>query len=348
MARKLSTWNRHVSAVLKRGGTMKSASKSFKKSHRRNPWRDDPVGHSIAAVKGWRRKGKKSAYRPKKWTSRQTRKAHSVRKVRKLRRYAKKGWTHVAANPRRRRSHRRYRRNILTNILTNPRRRKHRRVRRNILTNPRRRSHHRRNPSMKELSGKFKATFKTLLTKETLIDGATITGGMLTAVAVPNLLLNIGPMKNMTSLNFARKGWGSYLVSLVAAGAASSAAAAFGKARLARGLLIGGVAGTILRIVNDVVMPKAPASVQAALKAPGASGMFGLGLGSSDVEAAVEQAVNAELARQGISDYFVPAEAGMADYLTAGDAAQAGLVGLGDPDEGDVDPVFAEAQGDYM
>jgi len=336
MARKLSAWNRHVRSVLKSGGTMKSASRSFKKSgHRRNPWRDDPVGHAIAAAKGWRKRGKRAKFHPKKWTSRQRRKVHARRIPRGLRR-ASKGYGRysVAANPRRR-----TRRNILTNILTNSRRR--RRTRRNILTNPRRRSYRRNSGGKAQLISSFKA----LLNKDTLIDGATITGGMLAAVAVPNLLLNIGPLKNMAFLNVVRKGWGSYLVSLLAAGAASAAAAYFGKQKLARGLLIGGVAGTITRIVYDVVVPRAPAAVAAALKAPG-TGL--LGLGASEVEQAVENAVNAELARQGISDYLVPAEAGMGDYLTGGDVASSGL-GYGiDEDEGDVDPVFSDAQGDYM
>jgi hypothetical protein len=328
MARKLSAYNLHVRKVLKAGGTMKQAAKTFK--HRRNPWRDDPVGHAIAARKGWRKRGKRAKFHPKKWTSRQRRKVHARRIPRSLRR-ASKGfgrYTKVAANPRRR-----ARRNILTNILTNPRHR--RRVRRNILTNPRRRSY-RRNPGG---LGTFKATFKQLLNKDTLIEGATVTGGMLCAVALPNLVLNLGPVKSIAFLNFARQGWGSYLVSLLAAGAASGVAAYFGKQKIARSLLIGGVAGTVLRIVNDVVVPRAPIAVQAALKAPGASGM--LGLGSSDVERAVEDAVNAELARQGISDYLTVSEAGdpgMGDFLTSGDLAASGL-----GDEGDVDPVFAEA-----
>lgn len=327
MARKLSAYNLHVRKVLKAGGTMKQAAKTFK--HRRNPWRDDPVGHAVAAAKGWRKRGKRAKFHPKKWTSRQRRKVHARRIPRALRRASRGyGRVKIAANPRRRRS---VRRNILTNILTNPRRR--RSVRRNILTNPRRRSY-RRNPG--GLST-FKQTFKQLLNKDTLIEGATVTGGMLAAVALPNLVLNLGPVKNIQFLNFARQGWGSYLVSLLAAGAASGVAAYFGKQKIARSLLIGGVAGTVLRIVNDVVVPRTPAAVQSALKAPGASGM--LGLGASDVERAVEDAVNAELARQGISDYLVASEVeGMGDFLTAGDVASSGL-----GDEGDVDPVFSDA-----
>lgn len=308
--------------VKKHGGNFKAAARAWRKMRKpryaANPWRDDPVGHSVAAVKGWRKRGKRAKSRPKSWKTRQRRKAHVRRLPKGLRRYARRGTVRVAANPSRRS---RPRRNILTNILTNPRRRRS----------------YRRNPG-----GQFLSTFKQLLNKDLFIEGATVTGGMLAAVAVPNLVLNLGPVRGLSFLDFARRGWGSYLVSLLAAGAASGVAAYFGKQKLARGLLMGGVAGTILRIVSDVVVPMAPAQVQAALKAPGA-GLLGMG---DDVEAAVEQAVNAELARQGIGDYMVPAEAAnptLGDFLTVGDVSTTGLEG----DAGAVDPVYAEDEG-YM
>ena len=326
-------------AVVKRhGGNFKAAARVWrsmrKPGYKGNPWRDDPVGHSIAATKGWRKRGKRAKSHPKKWKSRQTRRVHSKRPVPMvLRRYMKgRHRVKVAANPSRRRRYSRRRRSVRRNILTN------------ILTNPRRRRSYRRNP------GNFLASFKQLLTMDTLIEGASVTGGMLVAVAVPNLILNLGPMKSMAFLKVFRQGWGSYLISLLAAGAASGAAAYFGKQKLARALLIGGVAGTITRIVYDVVVPKAPTQVAAALKAPGA-GM--LGLGASDVELAVEQAVNSELARQGIGDYLTPLEAGapgMGDFLTVDDAESAGLALLDADDslgEG-LDPVFSAAQGDYL
>lgn len=340
MARRLSAYNIHCKRVLKSGGTMKQAAASWRgrRGHRSNPWRDDPVGHSVAAVRGWRKRGKRAKASPKSWTTRQRRKAH-VRKLPKtLKRYAKRfGTVRVAANPARRPARRRVRRNILTNIMTNPRKS----VRRNILTNSRRRQY-RRNPG---IGGRLVGSFKQLLSKDTLIEGATITGGMLAAVAVPNILLNVGPVKGIAALNFARQGWGSYLVSLVAAGAAAATAGYFGKQKLARGLLIGGVAGTLGRIVYDVILPRTPAGVASALKAPGASGLMGLG---ADVERAVEDAVNAELARQGISDYLVPAEAarpGMADYLVPAEAANPGL---GFDAEGGGDAVFANMEESYL
>jgi hypothetical protein len=314
--------------VLKRGGTMKQAASSWRGGHRRNPWKDDPVGHSVAAIRGWRKRGKRAKSRPKAWRTGQYRKAHVRRSSRLTRRYARRGTVRVAANPRRRsyrrRSYRRTRRNILTNILTNPRRRRS----------------YRRNPGL----ATFKDSFKQMLTMETLVEGATITGGMLAAVALPNLILGLGPLKNIAALNLLRRGWGSYAASLLAAGLASAAAAYFGKQKIARQLLIGGVAGTITRIVYDVVVPKAPGAVAAALKAPGA-GL--LGLGSDEVEQAVEAAVNAELARQGISDYLVPGEAfrpGVGDYLTGGDVATT-LSGEG---EDEMDPVFMASEQGYM
>jgi hypothetical protein len=327
MSRKQQAYRAHVRKFLKAGKTMKAAARAWKGA-RRNPWTDDPVGHARAAMKGWQRKRHRKAHaHPKRWSTRQTRKAHirGKRLTGSLVRYAKRGVKRVAANivtnPRRRRSTRRrsYRRNIVTNIVTNPRRRSRRGL--SIRRNP------------------FMDSFKSLLNKDTLIEGATIAGGSLAAVALPNLVLNLGPIKNIGFTKYLREGWGSYLVSLLAAGAVSGVAAKFGKPKLARGLLIGGIAGTVTRIALDLVAKAAPSSAMAAkvasaVSTPGASGLGGLGLGA-DVERAVESAVEAELARQGISDYLVEGDMGMGDvgdYLSVDEAAS--------PTMGD--PVFAE------
>lgn len=262
--------------------------------------------HAKAAVTGWKR-------RKKHLFGRRGAKASQTAQFPLYR-----GRWGVAANdPGRKRT----RRNIVTNIVTNDPRRRRRGLRRNP----------------------FMDSFKQLFTVDTLIEGATVAGGALAAVAVPNLILNIGPLKNMKALDVVRSGPGNYIVSLLAAGAVSALAAYLGKPKLARGLLIGGVAGTITRVAMDVVVPKLPAQVAASLQAAGKSGLGGLG---ADVEKSVERAVEAELARQGISDYLTSQD--MGDYFTAGEAQGAVLADLGaDVDavgeEGEVDPIFSEA-----
>jgi hypothetical protein len=312
MSRKQQSYRALVKRVLKGGGTMKQAAAAWRKTGR-NPWKDDPAGHAAAAVKGWHKRGKKPVrIHRKSWTTKQTRKMHVKGRVpASLARYARsrRVAANIVTNPRRRRA----RHNIVTNIVTNPRRRS---MRRNIVTNP------------------FVDSFKALLKKDVLIEGATVAGGSLAAVALPNLVLNLGPIKNIGFTKYLREGWGSYLVSLLAAGAVSGAANYFKQPKLARGLLIGGIAGTVTRIALDLIAKTAKTSpaaakVAAAVSTPGASGLGGLGLGA-DVEQAVEQAVEAELARQGISDYLVEGEggAGMQDYLSM---AEAESPTMGDP-----------------
>lgn len=315
MSRRQQSYRAHVRKFLKSGRSMKQAAAAWRK----NPWKDDPVGHARAAVRGWRKRGKRARVHPKAWSTRQTKKAHVRGKLpRGLRRYAKRGIVRVtrkvaaniATNPRRRR---RTRRNIVTNIVTNPRRGLRR---------------YSRNP--------FAASFKALLNKDVLIEGATVAGGSLAAVALPNVILNLDMVKKLEFTKYLREGWGSYLVSLLAAGAVSGLAAKFVNQKVARGLLIGGVAGTVTRIALDLIAKGAQTSpavakVASAVTAPGASGLAGLG---ADVERSVEQAVEAELARQGISDYLTESDltGGMGDYLTAGEAESPALG----------DPVFSE------
>jgi hypothetical protein len=287
---------------------------------RKNPWKDDPVGHARAAVRGWKKRGKRARVHPKQWHTRQTKKAHIRGRLPKsLRRYTKRGIVHVT-------------RKVAANIVTNPRRRRSRRnIVTNIVTNPRR--------GLRRISrNPFTDSFKALLNKDVLIEGATVAGGSLAAVALPNLVLNLGPVRNLGFTKYLREGWGSYLVSLLAAGAVSGLAAKFVNQKVARGLLIGGIAGTVTRIALDLISKgaqtsPAAAKVAAAVTSPGASGLGGLGLGA-DVERSVEQAVEAELARQGISDYLVEGDmsGGMRDYLSVSEAESPSLG----------DPVYAE------
>ena len=309
MSRKQQSYRAHVKKFLKAGHSMKQAAAAWRK----NPWKDDPAGHAAAAVKGWHKRGKKPVrIHRKSWTTKQTRKMHVKGRVpASLARYARsrRVAANIVTNPRRRRA----RRNIVTNIVTNPRRRS---MRRNVSANP------------------FTDSFKSLLKKDVLIEGATVAGGSLAAVALPNMVLNLGPIRNIGFTKYLREGWGSYLVSLLAAGAVSGVASYFKQPKLARGLLIGGIAGTVTRIALDLIAKgaktsPAAAKVAAAVSTPGASGLGGLGLGA-DVEQAVEQAVEAELARQGISDYLVEGETGggMQDYLSI---AEAESPTMGDP-----------------
>jgi hypothetical protein len=89
-------------------------------------------------------------------------------------------------------------------------------------------------------------------------------------------------------------------------------------------------------------VPKLPAEVQARTGLKG----YGLGILTADMEAAVEQAVSTELARQGVSgmeDYLVPGEAGtpqlggLDDYLVPVEASIPQLAGFGDDDAQEVE-----------
>jgi len=235
----------------------------------------------------------------KRWAGKS--KAARSRFMRSIRR-GRKGRRKVAAN-------------IATNILTNsPRRRRSRRsrrsyrrsYRRNIVTNP------------------FTDTFKELFNKDTLMDGAMVAGGALGAVAVPNLLMKV-PMVGKFVPDFLKRSWGNYALSLAAGAALAGLANYFGQKRLGRNLLIGTVAGTVGRVVGEQLTPMLPATVSAALVAPGKSGM------GADVDAAVEAAVEQELARQGVEEYLLPdGTSSLDDYLTTEEVAGAGMGDLDD------------------
>jgi hypothetical protein len=284
-----------------------------KPGYARNDWKDDAPGHKRASKLAARRKGvgfhswmsKLGRKGGKKRWAGKTKRARSTF-MRSIRRKSGKRRRRVAANiltnpgRSRRRSRRSYRRNILTN------RSHRRRVRHNILTNP------------------FTDTFKELFSKDTLLDGAMVAGGALGAVAIPNLLMKIGVVEKFTP-NFLKSGWGNYALSLVMGTALAGLANYFGKKRLGRNLLIGTIAGTVGRVVGEQLTPMLPATVSAALVAPGKSGM------GADVDAAVEAAVEQELARQGIEEYLLPdGSSSLDDYLTADEVAGAGVGDLDD------------------
>jgi hypothetical protein len=178
----------------------------------------------------------------------------------------------------------------------------------------------------------FKDSFKDLLKVDTFIEAAQVTGGGLLSVAIPNLIIGKFGARLPAVIT---SGWGKYLVNLAAAGLASGAAAWFGKKRLARNFLIGGVAFTVNTVILDLVRKQAlaPGAGDTTKKLAAAVGVQGMGILPAHVEAAVDQAVEAELARQGlrdtlpegVSDYLQPGMqdfmdpvAGMDDYLQPG------------------------------
>lgn len=297
-------WQSHVA---KFGGDFRAAARSWKSvrkpAYAKNTWVDDAPGHRKAAKKSARRKG--VGFHS--WMQRLGRKGGKKRWSGKSKAARSRFMRSIRKSTKRRGGKRRVAANILTNILTNkPRRRGGRSYRRNILTNP------------------FTDTFKELFNKENLLDGAMVASGALGAIAVPNLLMKVGPIAKMTP-TFLKSGWGSYALGLVAGTALAGLANYFGKKRLGRNLLIGTIAGTVGRVVGEQLAPKLPAGVSAALTAPGKSGM------GADVDAAVESAVEAELARQGIEEYLLPDNsASLDDYLTTDDMAAAGVGDLED------------------
>lgn len=180
-----------------------------------------------------------------------------------------------------------------------------------------------RNVGAKGLTS-FKESFKDLLKVDTFIEAAEVTGGGLLSVALPNVILNWGPVAKVTP-DALKSGWGKYLVNLAAAAVASGAAGWFGKKRMAKNFLVGGVAFTVNTVVLDLLRKQASAvgAGDTTKKIAAAVGVSGMGALPSQVEAAVDKAVEAELARQGLRD-MLPAgtgdfmEPGVGDYLQPG------------------------------
>lgn len=179
----------------------------------------------------------------------------------------------------------------------------------------------------------FKKSFKELFSLNTLLEGLQVTGGGMLSVAVPTLVLNAEFLKdkegNSRVPEVLRTGWGKYLVNLVATGLSSGAAAYFGKTKLSKNFLIGGVAATLNSVILEQVGKAAakPGAGETVKKLAAAVSPGGMGILTQDVDQAVAEAVEAELARQGLSDYLVPAETeapalvGTADYLTPAEAS---------------------------
>jgi hypothetical protein len=289
MARKVGAYQKFVGKQLKAGKSMKTAASMWKRGVRRNdPGRKRPAKRNYgtkagalhaarAAGYGGKARGAKHSY------FRQLGLLGAAKRWHKKRPYhlVKKAGHLVAANdPGRKRGYRGYRRNPAGFAA-------------------------------------FKDSFKDLLKMDTFVEAAMITGGGLLSVAVPNLI--IGSKLGDKLPDVIKTGWGKYLVNLAAAGLASGAAAWFGQRRLARNFLIGGVAFTVNTLVLDVLKRQATAAGagETTKKLAAAVGVSGLGVLPSSVEAAVDKAVEAELARQGLRDQL-PGVSGVEDYLQPG------------------------------
>ena len=323
--KKLSKWNRHVRKVMKAGGTMKQASRTYKK----NSWPRQSLRHAKAAVKGHggRRGGKGTG----RYSAKQIRrvKGNPAKKSKAF--YRKIGKMGAAARWGKGRMGKKTKRNILTRYVNNaPKRSKAfyrkigrmgakarwgRKAKRNILTNMR----YVNNPQLG-----FVESLKEVFSLETLTEGLQVAGGSIGAVMVPNLILSYEPVAKITP-DFLKRGVGNYAVSLAASGLLGATVAWLtGNSKLGRNLMLGGVAGTLGRVVTDQVARVAKTAPAGSVTAKLADSM-GLAQYDADVESAVSQAVEEELARQGIGDYLTPEEAGMGDYLSVDE-----LDGMGD------------------
>jgi len=280
MARKgkVSAYARYVGKMLREGKSMKAAARAWKS------------GKKVAANPRHRKHGRKVRHNT--WFGQPRRHAKASRK----------GW---------RRGHRGVRRHrIAANPWSLNAGRKHRR-------STRRRGFFARIGRKPGGFGAFKESFKDLLKLDTFIEAAQITGGGLISVAVPNLI--IGSKLGDKLPDVIKSGYGKYLVNLAAAALASGAAGWFGKKRLAKNFLIGGVAFTVNTVVMDLLRKQAVGAAPGSLisKAATAVGVSGMGALPSSVEAAVDRAVEQELARQGLRD-ALPFSGGVDDYLQPG------------------------------
>lgn len=107
-----------------------------------------------------------------------------------------------------------------------------------------------RNPGMlSTLKGRAGA-FKNLFNKDFLIEGAEIAGG---AVATPILTASLLKLAKKEDWNIGVKG---YVTQLVGAGVLGTVAGMFGRPRLARNLMLGGVAGVMASAIQSYVVPK--------------------------------------------------------------------------------------------
>jgi hypothetical protein len=329
--KKVSPYHKRMGSALKKGMTFKQAHRYAKtgrnkpkrrkrRKARRNVWKGQSLKHAAAAVKGH----------------------GGLRSFKGTGRYSKKQISRVYKNSPKRRKRRKARRNILTN---RPKRKvaKRRKARRNYylpVGGNRKRRHRRSVARNKGRVKAFTAGVKEVFTVKTLIDGLQITGGGLASVAVPNLVLNSKFLAGKVPAALT-VGWGRYLINLVSAGLVSGTATFFGKTKLARNLLLGGVSSTLTSIVADQAV-KLSAGSPTAARLVSAAGLSGVGILTQDVEAAVEAAVEEELSRQGVGDYLTvpevesPGIGGMGDYLVPAETADPTLGIITDYDEGGI------------
>ena len=163
-------------------------------------------------------------------------------------------------------------------------------------------------------------TLSSIFNFDTLRDGASIVAGATIGVGLPKAALR-AVFREKYDGSFLARGWGDYLVTLAGAAVVSWASGKiFKSGRVARGVLLGGIASLAVRIISDVVRstPSLPSTVKDAL---GLSG-----IGQSDIDDAVARAVRDELALSGVSDY-VTAE-GVSDYVSSLPYTEFGVQGM--------------------
>jgi hypothetical protein len=165
------------------------------------------------------------------------------------------------------------------------------------------------------------STIKGVFTRDVLVNGAEIGLGALLGVGAPTYLLN----KWTGAPTWLKSGVGNYVALLVGTGILSALVGkVLKKPRLARNLLIGGVAGVALKATGEYLKP--------ALTGPNASGAaqeVGKILGLSDMDDD-DDALAAVLASRGMSSYLTPSAMvraalpgrGMSDYINPASLVQ--------------------------
>lgn len=147
-------------------------------------------------------------------------------------------------------------------------------------------------------------TFKELINKDFLIDAATVAGGALGTRVLTGFVLS---KLNKTAWN---SGVTGYACNLVGAGVLGALAGMLGKPRIARNLMLGGVASVVGQAANDYLVPKLPASLQP----PAMAGMSGLGA-SDQVRSIVQDTVRGYLTQRGMGSWVSPG-AGLGAYIS--------------------------------
>jgi hypothetical protein len=152
-------------------------------------------------------------------------------------------------------------------------------------------------------------TFKQLFNKEFLVDAATISAGAIGTGFVTGYVLN----------KLGKSAWATgipgYASNIVVAGALGAVASMLGKPRIARNIMLGGVALVIGQAVNAYLMP--------ALGQPAGATLTGLGA-DNEIRSLVSNEVRGYLSG-GMGAFLSPGKNVMSGYAHAGSPVLSGM-----------------------